>query len=323
MSGTPQPENNALIAFSGRNYCAFGLQHGIHTVPVDERIERRYDELNDIFKQMVGTVIPPELRFDEIEDPEVLECGYQKGAWIDDLLKENDQSDILVTGVEIFTGHGNSDDDEEDEDNDEDSGIEEYHKVRFNLNAPFREEPGGFLTPERFNLVNSRLLVDGINAARWQFFVRDMKAVLRPGGWLQMMEVHPLWQSSSGHDLPFLHRWSERYMSMLTRMGKDPRIGSKLSLYMTECGFQNVHASIEQLPVGAWNPQRASVGNEFRTLSKDMVLAAGAWPLMRLSGMSQSDFDALIEGARAELDRQELKIYMSVHVVYGQRPPRR
>ena len=61
-----------------------------------QRIERRYDELNDILKQMVGTVIPPELRFDEIEDPEVLECGYQKGAWIDDLLKENDQSDILV-----------------------------------------------------------------------------------------------------------------------------------------------------------------------------------------------------------------------------------
>jgi hypothetical protein len=52
--------------------------------------------LNDIFRQFIGTVIPPQLALEDEEEPEVLECGYQKGAWVDDLLKENDQLEIEV-----------------------------------------------------------------------------------------------------------------------------------------------------------------------------------------------------------------------------------
>lgn len=63
------------------------------------------------------------------------------------------------------------------------------------MNAPFREERTGCLRPEKFHLVNSRLLIDGINTNRWAAFVKDLKAVLCPGGWLQMVEVHPLFQS--------------------------------------------------------------------------------------------------------------------------------
>lgn len=113
-SGTPQPTDNSLSLVYGRNFSTFGLRHKIHCVPVDEvrgrlsrakihlrereqRQERRYDEVNDVLRQLLGnTVLPPGFRLDSLEDPEVLECGYGKGAWIDDLLKENDQLDIEV-----------------------------------------------------------------------------------------------------------------------------------------------------------------------------------------------------------------------------------
>lgn len=240
MSGAPQPIDNSLSLFNGRHFCSFGLQHRIHCVPVDEvrrqspsrtisdrvevqRQERRYDEVNDVLKQLLGRVILPSgFRLDNVEDPEVLECGYGKGAWIDDLLKENDQLDIEVSpfphartppysknhalteislqviGIDIFTGQGNNGDDDNDSPEDSDSeeeGIEEYIKTRFNMNAPFREERTGVLRPEKFHLINSRLLADGINASRWATYVKDLKAVLCPGGWLQMVEIHPLFQS--------------------------------------------------------------------------------------------------------------------------------
>lgn len=62
-----------------------------------QRQEREYDEVNDVLRQLLGrTILPSEMRLDSVEDPEVLECGYGKGAWIDDLLKENDQLEIEV-----------------------------------------------------------------------------------------------------------------------------------------------------------------------------------------------------------------------------------
>lgn len=188
-----------------------------------QRQERRYDEVNDVLRQLLGrTVLPSGFRLESVEAPEVLECGYGKGAWIDDLLKENDLLDIevrlclpcdapstrhdsaadihhtQVIGIDIFTGKGNNGDGESESPEDSDSeeeGIEEYIKTRFNMNAPFREERTGCLRPEKFHLINSRLLIDGIDAARWPSYVKDLKAVLCPSGWLQMVEFHPLVQS--------------------------------------------------------------------------------------------------------------------------------
>lgn len=99
-----------------------------------------------------------------------------------------------IIGVDIFTNGDDHSDSPENSDSEEE-GIEEYIKTRFNMNAPFREERTGVLRPEKFHLINSRLLIDGINANRWVTYVKDLKAVLCPGGWLQMVESHPLFQS--------------------------------------------------------------------------------------------------------------------------------
>lgn len=120
------------------------------------------------------------------------------------------------------------------------------------MNAPFREERTGVLRPEKFHLINSRLLADGINASRWPTYVKDLKAVLCPGGWLQMVELHPLVQSFSGRDTTFLQQWSQLYMRTLEQMGKDPRIGTRLAQHMANAGFEFIHARTEVLPIGPW-----------------------------------------------------------------------
>jgi hypothetical protein len=54
------------------------------------------------------------------------------------------------------------------------------------------------------------------------------------------------------------------------------------------------------------------VGHEFKRLALEMLVAVGAWPLLRLGGMPQAEYDDLVAGARAELERRELKIYMNL-----------
>ncbi len=49
-----------------------------------------------------------------------------------------------------------------------------------------------------FDLVNSRLVAGGINSERWTGYIRDILRCLRPGGWVQMVEIDFNAQSDNG-----------------------------------------------------------------------------------------------------------------------------
>lgn len=49
-----------------------------------------------------------------------------------------------------------------------------------------------------FDLVHSREMAGGINAARWPGYMADIFRVLRPGGWCQMVETYYNAQSDNG-----------------------------------------------------------------------------------------------------------------------------
>lgn len=168
-----------------------------------------------------------------------------------------------MTGVDIYFGRAvdeNDDDDDNDDEDDDDndngpSPVQEYEKKRWNLNARFRDDRGSNqLRPESFDLINSRLLAEGINASRWSSYVRELKQMLKPGGWLQMVELEPLIQSSAGllNENSHLTRWWQCYSSTMQRMGKNPRIGRELRQYLQTEGFTHLHGGTIDLPIGSW-----------------------------------------------------------------------
>ena len=129
-------------------------------------------------------------------------------------------------------------------------------KKRWNLNASFRDDRSeDRLRPESFDLINSRYLAEGINASRWQSYVRELKQLLKPGGWLQMVEIQFPFQSSSGL-LPvdsFLGRWWQWYSWALQSMDKNIRIGRELGQLLTAQNFQHIRSVTRDLPVGGWD----------------------------------------------------------------------
>lgn len=166
-----------------------------------------------------------------------------------------------MTGVDIFLGQSESDDSEDGEGSNGNGNdvepVQEYVKKRWNLNASFREDRSeDRLRPESFDLINSRYLADGINANRWSSYVRELKYLLKPGGWLQMVEIQFPFQSSSGllPDNSCLTRWWQWYSRALDRMSKNVRVGRELGQLLTTHGFQHVRAISHDLPIGDWNP---------------------------------------------------------------------
>lgn len=243
-----------------------------------------------------------------------------------------------MTGVDIFLGRPVEDDDDDDDDNGNRSeGVQEFERKRWNLNARFRDDRSeDRLRPETFDLINSRLLAEGINAERWPSYIRELKQMLKPGGWLQLVEPQLHFQSSTGRlsDDSNLSRWWQWYARTQERMGKNPRIGRTLPQLLSADGFENIrHLSLD-LPIGDWMPGRsssmcrsltfasyrslmqvpgrASLGRDSLENVDQMLTSLSLWPFLRIGGMAEDSYRSLISGARRELRDPSYRLYYKV-----------
>ncbi|CAK4033396.1 Hypothetical predicted protein [Lecanosticta acicola] len=260
MSSAPQPRDNRLYTFEGRNFSQFGLQNNIHCLPIDESEERNYDQVNALFNELLGRAILPPARLNTLDDAWVLDCGFGKAAWIDTVANQHDKATIV--GVDIFTGNGDGGDTDSE---DESDGPDNWIRKRWNLNASFKTSGDMHLRPDTFNLINSRFLADGINADRWESYIKELKAMLEPGGWLQMVEVSMCFQSDSGllcADNSFLARWWQWYRAALIAMNKHPAVGQELGSRMRDAGFERIQADMHRLPIGDWMAGKAMVSSK-------------------------------------------------------------
>ena len=225
-------------------------------------------------------------------------------------------------------------DDAEDEDEDGEEGVQEYEKKRWNLNARFRDDHSDDqLRPETFDLINSRLLADGINATRWPSYIKDLKHMLKHGGWLQMVEIEFFIQSSTGRlgDNSHLTRWWQWYSHMMQTLGKNPRIGRDLRRYLQAEDFAHIQGGTIDLPIGPWrdgeqhmmslkclqpsansSAGQESLGEDNLENVRQTLVSLSLWPFLRIGGMSQENYRALIAGAIAELRDPNLKLYYRV-----------
>ena len=171
-----------------------------------------------------------------------------------------------VTGVDIFLNRenvGDDDDSDDDDDGGEAEGIQEFVKKRWNLNASFRDDRSeDRLRPETFDLINSRLLAEGIQTNRWESYVGQLKEMLKPGGWLQMLEIDLSFQSWAGlpvYQQTRLDHWWQLYARRLEDMGKDVRIGGRLRSRLRDARFVGVEGRTITVPIGDWNPGKLKV----------------------------------------------------------------
>lgn len=148
-------------------------------------------------------------------------------------------------------------DEEDDSDGAEErdiSPVQEFVKIKWNLNAPFRLARHPDLMRGMFHLINSRFLADGINEERWEGLVREYMEMLAPGGWLQMVEFEWVFQSARGVNLPNLERWWNMYSGALRGMRnrKDPVIARRLHYLMARAGFERLTEQRRDIPIGDW-----------------------------------------------------------------------
>ncbi|KAK1140425.1 hypothetical protein N8T08_010371 [Aspergillus melleus] len=306
MSRSPDSQTEELddiyrdtVTIHRREYQKYSIDHQISLQPVDEEEAERLDLQHRIFNR----VFDNRLIFPPIPRPQqILDCGYGTGSWAIEVAEQYPDCDVI--GLDIFP-HANSDD------------IPENLWLQVDdLNRPFT------FPSNHFDLVQSRMLATGINKDRWPSYIRDMKRVLKPGGWVQLIEIYFNVQSDNGSitERNALRQWSSQLMGSLEGT-KDLRVGTRLRTLLAAEGLQEVDARMIPLPLCAWSndPRMQNIGEMNRGNTQRLLSTLALYPFTQKLDMSLAQFEELIARARGEADTVGLKAYFPLYVCIGRK----
>ncbi|PVI06256.1 S-adenosyl-L-methionine-dependent methyltransferase [Periconia macrospinosa] len=296
-------EEDLKVYIHERFFQKYSVDRRIYCVPVDEDEENRLETQHDILLRF----FEDKLFLAPIEYPEkVLECGYGRGHWVVQVAEEYEDCEVL--GIDIFTENL-----PEQPENLELSG--------YNLND--RLNDAGLFERNAYDLIHSRFVGQGIKSRRWESYVLDMRRLLKPGGWLEMMEYYPNIQSDSGllSDRSALTQWWNNYVDAMERCNRSPRIGQRLKSLMMEAGLRNVYGTRVSVPIGEWpsDATRASIGRDMIGMVGALLTSLAIWPFTEKLGWTVEQVKALTDAAQRELRDPRLKLYMPVYYAYGRR----
>lgn len=175
-----------------------------------------------------------------------------------------------------------------------------------------------------FDYIHSRHTVMAIQD--WPKLLRRSLEHLRPGGWVELQEVHHFPLSANGTmpaDHPVAQYWALINQG-LTSLGIDFQATSqgRLADMMRQCGYVNVAEKVFHVPIGTWPKNRVlkTVGLYWRTILLDGIQAIALGPLTRGCGWSREDVELFLIQVRKAYHDNSCLMYMPLHIVYGQRP---
>ncbi|KAI1180733.1 S-adenosyl-L-methionine-dependent methyltransferase [Nemania sp. FL0916] len=279
-----------------RSFQRYAINNNTYFVPVDEdetiRLRIQHQVLNRVFDQRY--IFPP------INSPRrVLDCGFGTGEvsspfpWNTLALY---QPGGIVRGIDITPHHHNPED-----------SLENLYLDIDDLNMPLQ------FPQNHFDLVNSRLVAGGINNERWTGYIRDIFRCLRPGGWIQMVEVDMNAQSDNGAltDNSALRQWSQTYLHAMAQC-KNPRAPRQLGGWLRSAGFTDVDERMIPLPMCAWadHPRNYDIGAANQENVRMLLSSVALYPFTHYLGLSMSitEFHVLVAMARTEAADPTLKV---------------
>ncbi|RYC56445.1 hypothetical protein CHU98_g9766 [Xylaria longipes] len=178
--------------------------------------------------------------------------------------------------------------------------------------------------------LNMPLVAGGINTGRWTGYIRDIFRSLRPGGWVQMVEIDFNAQSDNGAlaDNSALRQWSQTYLFAMEQC-KNPRAPRRLGGWLRNAGFTDVDERMIPLPMCAWsdNQRDYDIGAANQENVRMLLSSVAIYPfthylryapskdmLGRINGnvdghssMSITEFHVLVAKARTEAANPALK----------------
>lgn len=220
----------------------------------------------------------------------VVDVGTGTAQWAHEVGRQF--PDALVIGLDLVPGKP--------------GGPGNYRGVRGNVlqGLPFRDGCADF--------VHQRLLFSGVPVRSWQAEVAELVRVVRPNGWIELVESATEFLPAS----PAMERLSEMLRRLNRTRGLDSTsiIFRSIDSYLTAAGAEGVERQTLTLPVGEWGGRLGSLmASDVRALFLrlgDVFAAAFGVPLV--------ECHELVRAAQAEWE--EYQTTYSFAVAWGRKP---
>jgi SAM-dependent methyltransferase len=162
-----------------------------------------------------------------------------------------------------------------------------------------------------FDFTHMRLMFLAIPADRWEFVVRELVRVTRPGGWIELVEAGP--EENGGPALDQLLAWGTE---MLRRRGIDANFGRHVGELLQRARLTQIGTRDLAIPLGAWG-ERVGKMMEADFFSGIRALEG----LIASMGIAtREEFQRMCTAAQAYVNQPKSHCVAPFYVAWGQRP---
>jgi hypothetical protein len=173
--------------------------------------------------------------------------------------------------------------------------------------------------------VEERIRVSSISIPAFSPPLLTQTSHLKPGGWLELQEIHHFPQTASDIPLspthPVVQFWS-LVSEGLGKLGVDFTKTLQLSQLVRDAGFVNVTERVFHVPIGTWPKNRTLkiCGMWWKTILLDGLSPIALGPLTRGLGWRREEVETFLVSVRESMKEAAGYMYMPLHVIYAQRP---
>jgi len=176
--------------------------------------------------------------------------------------------------------------------------------------------------PNTVDFVHARYLFHGIR--NWPKFLEQAKRVLRPGGWVELVEFHVI-PTSYDNSLPEdsqIMRFYTVLAEIGAKIGIDLAVAQKFKKLIEDAGFVDVQERVFDLPMGDWprDPRMKEIGIFERYQMTEGIHGISSGLLTRVAGWTPHEVEVFLAGVRKEMKDKHVHSLYKVYFVYGRCP---